>query len=51
MVNYQDPATIAQEFGEYAFPSASEACSPIYQSALSTAVLVKLWHVVDGIFM
>ena len=30
MVNYNDPATIAQDFGAYAFPSGSGTCSPIY---------------------
>ena len=53
MVNYSDPATIAQDFGACAFRRASRACtgSPIYWSVFSTATLVKLWHVMDGIFM
>jgi len=51
MVNYHDPVTIAREFGTCPFPSASELCSPIKPSVFPTVALVKLWHVVDGIYM
>jgi hypothetical protein len=51
MVNYHDPATIAQEFGACPFPSRSSSCSPTKSLIFSTAALVKLWHVVDGIYM
>ena len=51
MVNYHDPATIAQEFGTHAFPQISGAWSLIYLSDFSIAVAVKLWHAIDGIFM
>ena len=51
MVNYHDPVTIAREYGAYAICRASVLCGPIYRLALSIAAVVKLWHVVDGIFM
>jgi hypothetical protein len=51
MVDYHDPVTVAQELGAYAFPSGSGAWDPIYLFSFSTEVLVKLWHVVNGIYM
>ena len=51
MVNYHDPATIAREFGVYAFLSRFRGQQQIYRPVFLTATLVKLWHVVDGIFM
>ena len=51
MVDYHNPVTVVRDFGAYAFPSGSGAHSPIYQLALFAETLVKLWHIVDGIFM
>ena len=51
MVNYSDPVTIAQEFGACPFPSRSRSRRSTNSSVISTVALVKLWHVVDGIFM
>jgi hypothetical protein len=51
MVNYDDPAMIAHDYGAYAIPSGSGIRSAIYQSISSTEAVVKLWHFVDGVFM
>ena len=51
MVDFQNPARIEREFCAYGFCRASVACSPIYQSVPSIVALVKLWHLVDGMFM
>jgi hypothetical protein len=51
MVNYKDPATIAKDAGAYAIPSGLGTSSSIYQSISSTEAVVKLWHLMDGVFM
>jgi hypothetical protein len=51
MANYQNPVKIERELGAYGFCRASVVCSPIYQSVPSIAALIKLWRVVDGMFM
>ena len=51
MVNYHDPVTIAREFGAYAVLPSFSGLQPDLPVALSIAAVVKLWHVVDGIFM
>jgi hypothetical protein len=50
MVNYQNPATIESDFSTYAFLSGFSGLQ-IYWSVSSIAALVKLWHLVDGMFM
>ena len=53
MVNYQDPVTMAREYSKYAFlPGFSDLQqrSSIY-STLSIAAMLRVWHVVNGIFM
>jgi hypothetical protein len=51
MVNYDNPVTIAQELGACAFPSGFRGQQSVDWLVSSTAGLVKLWHLVDGIFM
>ena len=49
MVNYKDPATMAQDYGACAIPSGTYGS--IYQLTSSTEALVKMWHLIDGVFM
>ena len=54
MVNYHNPVTIEREYSAYAFlPSigGNRAIQPNLLVYPSTAALVNLWHVVDGIYM
>lgn len=51
MVNYQSPVTIQEDYSEHAFLSGFRVSSPIYQSVLSIAAVVKLYHVVNGLYM
>jgi hypothetical protein len=51
MVNYDDPTTIAKDSGAYAIPSGSGTRSPIYKSISSTEAVVKLWLLMDGVYM
>jgi hypothetical protein len=53
MVNYHDSVTMAREYSKYAFLSGFSGLqqrSSIY-SAFSIAAMLRLWHVVNGIFM
>jgi hypothetical protein len=51
MVNFKDPATIAQDYGAYAISLGSGTSGPIYQLIASTVAVVKLWHFMDGVLM
>ena len=52
MVNFQDPATIAGDYGAYAFLSGFRLqVAARFLTIFSTVALVKFWHVVNGIFM
>jgi hypothetical protein len=47
MVDFNNPVTIAQEFGAYALPSGSGDLPSFFL----TVVAVNIWHTFDGIFM
>jgi hypothetical protein len=50
MVNFDDPGTIANQFGAYSFPSGFRGQQPDLLVGHLEGV-VKLWHLTDGVFM